>query len=397
MRTALFQTFPCGIGDCNFLLLKDNDGHEFHLMVDCGSSFTKKIRDYLENTFHKRLDLLVATHIDNDHISGLAKMLTSIPDLQIGQIIYNCYQQPQVVERCIDNKLHKLIDECKEELPPVVEENEYQISATGAILLAENIYGNKKWTEVWNREYVTNESSDWKLINDENYCFGKIVFLSPTQDALNNLDETYKKAFLEKFYKKKDEHFKDESNIFELLMLLKQLDESDIMLSETISSSDITSKCLRRVAEKEGKDSSVTNIASIAFVWEWDETRILFLGDAVPEVIVESIKKKYRDKLPLDVKAIKISHHGSVYNTTYELLDLVRTSNFVFTGGNQHDKPSESTIAKILTSDVGKKQIRNLHFNHKSSITECFVNAPKEIKTGLKFEADYNQTYVFEF
>lgn len=86
MATALFRTFPCGPGDCIFLLITDDNGNEFHLMVDCGS-YNKQIKEFVENTLHKRIDLLIATHIDNDHIAGLSTMLKSTPDLQIGNII----------------------------------------------------------------------------------------------------------------------------------------------------------------------------------------------------------------------------------------------------------------------------------------------------------------------
>lgn len=397
MATALFRTFPCGTGDCIFLLLTDENGHEFHLMVDCGS-YNKEIKRFVEETFHKRIDLLVATHIDNDHIVGLATMLESTPDLQIGSIIYNCYQQPKESEKAIDHQLQNLINEYKQELPPSIEVGEYQVTAKEAISLAKSIYGNEKWKNVWNSEYVTNDSQDLELRSIEGFTFGKLVFLSPTEEALDKLDKEYKKAFLNYFYKRKEENYIEESNIFELLTLLKQLEDNDITDSQPTSDSDITNEYLNRMAKTEKEDKSVTNLASIAFIWEYNKTRILFLGDAVPEVIAKTIKEKYNDKLPLKLQAIKISHHGSVYSTSRELLETVRTNHYVFTGGNRKNRPSEPTIAKILASDMGEDaQLRCLHFNHKNPITEHFVNAPIKTKTAFHFEANYEQTYVFEF
>lgn len=396
MITASIRTFPCGIGDCISLLLTDENGYEFHLMVDCGS-YNKEIKQFVEDIFHKRIDLLVATHIDNDHIAGLATMLKSTPDLQIGNIIYNCYQQPKEFEKAINDQMQDLINEYMQELPPVIEESEYQVSAKGAISLAKSIYDNVGWKNVWNTNYITIDSQDFELKSIEGFSFGKLVFLSPTKEALDKLDQIYKKAFLRYFYKIKENNYINEANIFELLTLLQQLDDYDITDSQPISDSDITNEYLSRMAKIKEEDKSVTNLASIAFIWEYNDIRILFLGDAVPKVIVETIKEKYNGRLPLKLQAIKMSHHGSVYSTNRELFETVKTSHYIFTGGNQKDKPSESTIAKILICDLDENtEMRYLHFNHKNPITERYVNAPNETKTALNFEADYKQMYVFE-
>lgn len=397
MATASIRTFPCGTGDCISLLLTDENGYEFHLMVDCGF-YDKEIKQFVEDTFHKRIDLLVATHIDNDHIAGLATMLKSTPDLQIGNIIYNCYQQPQESKKAIDDPMQNLINEYMQELPPVIEDGEYQISAKEAISLAKSIYDNECWKDVWNTNYITIDSQDFELKSIEGFTFGKIVFLSPTKEALDKLDQIYKKAFLRYFYKRKENNYINEANIFELLTLLQQLDDYDITDSQPISDSDITKEYLSRIVKIEKEDKSVTNLASIAFIWEYNDTRILFLGDAVPKVVTKTIKEKYKGKLPLKLQAIKMSHHGSVYSVNQEFFETVKTSHYIFTGGNQKDRPSELTIAKILTSDSNKDtEIHYLHFNHKNLITERYVNAPNEIKIALNFEADYKKDYAFEF
>lgn len=396
MITASIRTFPCGIGDCISLLLTDENGYEFHLMVDCGS-YNKEIKQFVEDTFHKRIDLLVATHIDNDHIAGLATMLKSTPDLQIGDIIYNCYQRPKESEKAIDGQMQYLINEYMQELPPVIEEGEYQVSTKKAILLAKSIYDNVSWKNVWNTNYITIDSQDFELKSIEGGTFGKLVFLSPTKEALEKLDQEYRKAFLRYFYTRKENNYTNEANIFELLTLLQQLDDYHATDLQPISDSDITKEYLSRIAKIEEDDKSVTNFASIAFIWEYSDTRILFLGDAVPKVVVETIKEKYNGRLPLKLQAIKMSHHGSMYSASREFFETVKTSHYIFTGGNQKDKPSESTIAKILICDLDENtEVRYLHFNHKNPITERYVNAQNETKTILNFEADYKQMYVFE-
>ena len=88
---------------------------------------------------------------------------------------------------------------------------------------------------------------------------------------------------------------------------------------------------------------------------------------------------------------------STLYSTSLQLFETIKTRHYIFTGGNQKERPSEATIAKILTSGLdGNEQLHYLHFNHKNPITERYVNAPIKIKTALNFEADYNQIDAFK-
>lgn len=87
---ALFKTFASGVGDCIFLQLKDGDSM-FNIMVDCGM-FTTDIESFVINQCGNHINLLVVTHIDNDHVDGLVEMLEKYSALQIDKILFNCYQ-----------------------------------------------------------------------------------------------------------------------------------------------------------------------------------------------------------------------------------------------------------------------------------------------------------------
>ena len=65
------------------------------------------------------------------------------------------------------------------------------------------------------------------------------------------------------------------------------------MLENKISTSTETLKAEYEEGDRE--DTSKTNRSSIAFVWELDEKKILLLGDASSEIVIEGInayKKK---------------------------------------------------------------------------------------------------------
>ena len=86
-----FRTFFCGAGDCIFLLLRNNE-EKICIMVDCGK-YTEEIDCFVRNELTNKIDYLIVTHIDNDHINGLVSMLSQNHDLVMGHIIYNCYQR----------------------------------------------------------------------------------------------------------------------------------------------------------------------------------------------------------------------------------------------------------------------------------------------------------------
>ena len=83
-----FRSFDAGIGDCNIIRLVKDEGEQYVIMVDCGS-YTEPLKEYLQNALHNHIDPLIATHIDGDHIQGIATMLKKHEGLTVGEIWYN--------------------------------------------------------------------------------------------------------------------------------------------------------------------------------------------------------------------------------------------------------------------------------------------------------------------
>jgi beta-lactamase superfamily II metal-dependent hydrolase len=101
---------------------------------------------------------------------------------------------------------------------------------------------------------------------------------------------------------------------------------------------------------KWGSDTSIPNGSSIAFLFEYENSALLFTGDAHSAVIEESLVRLLIDRKQnrLSVDAFKVSHHGSAYNVTPELLDLIDCARFlVSTDGSRHGHPDATTIELI--------------------------------------------------
>ena len=384
-----FKTFNVGNGDCIALLLKNN-GEEIHILVDCGK-FTTEVNEFICNRFHNTIDYLIVTHIDNDHILGLIEMLSKSANLEICHIIYNCYQRIRNNPQPWDEKMKENILRVTKELPIIVDLLEYKISEEKAKTLAEKILTNEQWKNVWKREYTTDLSIPIELNNN----MGKLIFLSPTQEALNNIDHLYRKLFWEKLYKSKASDYDKEETIYEALLRAHQ---NFSVNSETeISTKELTKETLLTLADKPLKATSPTNEASIAFIWEKDEHRILFMGDASPQTIYNSINRIYATSpKPLLFDIVKVSHHGSAENTSKELISILDSQYFFFTGKTSI-APSINTIARIVTAPLTEGILsRKLNFN-RASVDINLLSRNIELQEEFNFELLSNTQYEFSF
>tara|TARA_R110002051_G_C8763001_1_gene502010 strand:+ start:1731 stop:2783 length:1053 start_codon:yes stop_codon:yes gene_type:complete len=103
-------------------------------------------------------------------------------------------------------------------------------------------------------------------------------------------------------------------------------------------------------------DSSVYNGSSIAFILEAEGKSMLFLGDAHDEVVTSNLRRLgYSAANKLKLELVKLSHHGSQYNTSSDFLSLVDSPRYVVsTDGSRHGLPNKRTIARIIKSTSGK-------------------------------------------
>ncbi len=111
------------------------------------------------------------------------------------------------------------------------------------------------------------------------------------------------------------------------------------------------------------EDTSVTNSASIAFLFDYENRSLLFLGDSVSSVIVQKLTKMgYTENNPLQIDLVKLAHHGSRYNISKAFRNLISCGNYLISSnGNNLSKES---LAKIVYNNVGKSNLStNFYFN----------------------------------
>ena len=393
---AEFNAIDVGCGDCLFLIL-ENEDRSFHIMIDCENY--DKAKNYVVNRLHNRIDLLIITHIDKDHLPGVTDMIYSNQNLQIGKILFNCYQREPAGEKdLLTEEAKNRLLELKGNIPVIADAIDSKIDSEHARLLSEAILGYEARTgrKIWERNYITTNSPD--LLLGE---WGKIKFLSPSQEYLNELDKQFRRMFRNIMYDEiDDKEYEENASIYEIMMhyINQETTLSNAPDSKISSISIYTEENFRAIGLKEGQERRIENKSSIAFAWEYQNVpRMLFFGDAEAQLLAEQIKAKYQNR-PLLLDLIKVSHHGSYTNTSNALLGEIDAKYYVLSGG-KGTTPNIRTMAKIIVRPLMNGMDRRvLYYTKKTpSISEIISNKDR-LTTLPNFEFKHNeQPIVFTY
>ena len=387
MNKCYFRSFDVGIGDCCVIRLVKECGEQYVIMVDCGK-FTPAVKRYVEGELQSHINLLVATHIDGDHINGCAQMLKKCPNLQIDHIWYNCYgrekKEDETVELTEEQK--EILQWVKNTLPAEFDAINYkkEISAEQGKTLAGEILKKEPWRNAWNIEYITDQTPNFDLEGG----FGKIVLLGPPRDALDEIEKRFKDAFNKYFMQVWNDSIRGGESLSELLIRLADA-YKDKFEKKHISASlpqKLDAEYVKKMAEKEGTDTSDTNYSSIAFMLECGVHKVAMLGDSFAVTLENAIKNKYGEEhKPLDCDAIKVAHHGSNGNTSKSLLEQINSNRYFIPGGRKDEYPTWGTIGRIALShqEDGKSLIV---FSHKSDMSKLINGLDDAEKETLHIE-----------
>lgn len=380
-----FRSFDAGIGDCNVIRLIKNDGTQYAIMVDCGK-YTQAIKEYVRDVLHNHIDLLIATHIDGDHILGLTKMLNNHEGLLVDNIWYNSYRRTNIKARIeLNEQQKKIFEQIKQALPVEFDAINYrEISNTQGKSLAKAILEKEALYRVWRTDYITDQTKDFILPNG----FGKIVLLGPKQEALLAIEEKFKNTFDEYFMQIWNESIDCGEELQELLIRLIDSLQNRIKKATVASIKEPIHNAafVRNAAKDETLDDSDTNYSSIAFMLECNGHKIAMLGDAFASTIEDTIVKKYSDdEKPIACEAIKVSHHGSNGNNSKTLCNLISSHRYFIPGGKGTEYPTWGTFGRIVESNKDEYP-KLVVFSHTCDMTELINGLSGEDKADLGVE-----------
>lgn len=293
-----------------FIFECEKDEGSFVMVVDSGPKISKcKIVPIIKKL--SKIDLLVLSHYDEDHIAGYIEYFKKNQDdaLKIKEYWCNCASQIEVEQRTIISA--------------------YSNAKTFADYLRQILkgYSGIKWIELIKAGYrYKNEFVDIEVIapSDAALTLNRNKYIESEYPAITN--------------KRVNE---------DLEVSLKDLAKRPTPLS-----------------------IQVVNNASIAFILRAEGKSYLMLGDAMSDdAVYYLISKGYSEIYPLEVDFVKVAHHGSRYNISNKLLDIIKCNSYIIsTNGGRASAihPDRETIAKLLYHPQrNMEETVHLYFNYK--------------------------------
>ena len=325
-----FEFLKAGKGDCILISIEEGTDKEKNIIIDGGVSKTYTHTRNKSGTLKSKLrykdslDLVVLTHIDDDHICGLIQLLKD--DEHVGKIKELWFNSADYTKVPIssDEKGHGQSNYFRE----LIDTHKHIKYRSDIFMESQQRYNN--------------------LGQDI-----EIILLSPYKKQLDNLDKAQKRWEKERIAKGKEISIpcRDESS----------MEKTSLMTEEY------------RVGETE------KNASSIAFILRYKkEKNFLFLVDADINVINHSLNKL--DKELLNFEFVKLSHHGSFQNNiNEEFLDIIETDTYVIlTDGKHYKHPRKETLQLILEHKPKNKEIEFI-FNYEDFDENKFKGYDKSI------------------
>lgn len=285
-------------GDCFLISFENSVGNKMNILVDGGvrKTYKEELKGILSDIVNReeQLDIIIVTHIDNDHIGGIISLFEDkdfVKTLKPKEIIYNFYS-PEIEYNTKDTYVSYTQGDHLSKLL-----KEYNVQETCKIKISKAKSG-----------------TIFKFDNMELYI------LSPLPSDINALNEDWKKN-TNQITSYKDDY--------------KDSIENWNNFEETYT-------------------PSLTNKSSISFIMKLKSKLVLMMGDAPPDIIYNQLIQ-YKNYIghpldaPLQFSAVKLSHHGGENSINKKLLSSIICNDFMIsTNGKIYKHPRKKTMIQIL-------------------------------------------------
>lgn len=366
------RAFHVGDGDCLLMTASgDADGprEPMNILIDGGRSgkFSKHVTPYLyDNANLKTIDLVVVSHIDNDHISGILRLLKDKVKRRVWMVKKQAERTaglPKKEPACpphISKLWHNSVtchfgDEPKSQAAG-------DSLATSAALLGGSmtaLLGNplaaaqaarldnlatghrsaiELETRIGGRLNIATEpdllhapASADEHVPCHDFSPFRLSVIGPSKERIDELAEQW------------DEWIKKNEAARQKLLDRLRSDEEKMgeIATSTVSPDGIA------LGSSESQ-ITVPNLASLMLLVECGDRRFLLTGDGSSQDIIDGLGLVGCGNTHFDV--LKVPHHGAEANVTDDFCEVVTADHYVFCGDGAHTNPELSVLRRIATA-----------------------------------------------
>ena len=241
---VMIRVLPACNGDA--IIIRFGEKELKSILVDGGRGMTsyRELKKFIKHidTNSQAIELVIITHVDDDHINGVLKIMAdnTINKLVIKDVWINSSKS---ISEYFEQKNYDEINEI-----PINLNDDTKMSFKQGNSL-------EKYLEslgIWSKKTI-------KSLDSYNVSGAEIKILSPNSNSLKILNERWEVEA-----------------------------PRNVKMGTSVSDYDISMEELLSYEFEE--DTSIPNRSSIAFIFEYENISLLMLGDAHPSIIVESLK-----------------------------------------------------------------------------------------------------------
>lgn len=318
-------------GDCLLLHYELEDTKRLWL-IDGGptATYARTLRPRLKELEKERgndelfINLLVVTHIDDDHIDGITKLTGALtattqkqetPNVRFGQVWFNGFVATFGSAGAQGARVAQL---ASADLGAVLGDHEEFEKEEATAFLQGVADGDKLMENLKNRAIAVtpnvlfSTSANAKAVAPREFddVFGaNVTVITPTAARLDALKTKWAK-------------------------------ETKLDIGAGLAN-----------LARGGIDRSVANLSSIVMLVEIGGKTVLLTGDGLAKHILESWEAMGKGETPIDI--MKVPHHGAEGNNSVALFKMFPAAHYVFCANGKHDNPDMSTLKMLFEARAG--------------------------------------------
>lgn len=344
--------YKTGCADAARISFMGRDNEKYNLFIDAG--FERTFRNILYDEITKisfrgeKINLWVISHIHDDHIGGAISHVNAIKSKLIPDIVEKWYYNPPRLPLSV--------------MTTISDQSSMATSIRQGEHLTNYLYSSGK----------PNNQPVHSGLDPLNIGGLIIQTLSPNKETLVKLIQKYQVKNLP----------------------LEMSENDQISLAKRSIIRDYHFKVDQIDCSSFTEDNNIENGSSIALLTDYYGFKILWLADAHPSIVIESLNKLgYTEDNPLICDWVKVSHHGSMGNSSSSLYSLIRCPNYIFSvnGDNIHGLPSKRALVTILKNPFRDYSLKyHFHFTHSDSFLKSIFDVDSDsIFEELNFQVHY--------